>query len=107
TARLIGAAGGGEWAQAVRAALRQIEGPYGLAVLDARQPDRIVAARNGSPVVIGLGQREMFVASDAAALVRHTRQVVFLDDREMAEVDAGGLRTVTLHDRPPRQSRAE
>src|SRR5262249_30075821 len=106
-AHLIEAAGDGELTQAVRAALRQIEGTYGLAVLDARQPDRIVAARNGSPVVIGLGQREMFVASDAAALVRHTRQVVFLDDREMAEVDAGGLRTVTLDDRPTRKSPAE
>jgi glucosamine--fructose-6-phosphate aminotransferase (isomerizing) len=100
-------AGGGDLAQAVRAALRQIEGTYGLAVLDARQPDRIVAARNGSPVVIGLGQEEMFVASDAAALVRHTRQVVYLDDREMAEIDASGLRTATLDDRPTSKSPAE
>ncbi|MDX2170561.1 MAG: glutamine--fructose-6-phosphate transaminase (isomerizing) [Deltaproteobacteria bacterium] len=91
---------GGELDQAVRQALSAIQGTYGLAVLDARQPDRIVAARNGSPVVIGLGDKEMFVASDVAALVRYTEQVVYLDDREVAIVDAGGYRTVTLDDQP-------
>jgi glucosamine--fructose-6-phosphate aminotransferase (isomerizing) len=91
---------GGELDQAVRQALMSIEGTYGLAVLDARQPNRIVAARNGSPVVIGVGEREMFVASDVAALVRYTEQVVYLDDREVALVDAGGYKTVTLDDRP-------
>ena len=91
---------GGELDQAVRQALMSIEGTYGLAVLDARQPTRIVAARNGSPVVIGVGDREMFVASDVAALVRYTEQVVYLDDREVAVVDAGGYKTVTLDDRP-------
>src|SRR5262245_3312903 len=106
-AHLIEAAGEDDPAQAVRAALRQIEGTYGLVVLDARRPDRIFAARNGSPVVVGLGQQEMFVASDAAALVRHTRQVVYLDDRELAEIDAGGLRTATLDDRPTSKSPAE
>src|SRR5262245_29790260 len=105
-AHLIEAAGG-DLAGAVRSALRQIEGTYGLLVLDARQPDRIVAARNGSPVVVGLGQQEMFVASDAAALVRHTRQVVYLDDRELAEIDAAGLRTTTLDDRPTSKAPAE
>ena len=80
-----------------------IEGTYGLAVIDARHPDRIVVARNGSPVVIGIGEREMFVASDVAALVRHTRQVVYLDDGELATIDADGYRTVTLDDRPTQQ----
>ena len=56
------------------------------AVLDARYPDRVVAARNGSPVVLGIGDKEMFVASDVAALVRYTRQVVHLDDGEVATV---------------------
>ena len=91
---------GGELDQAVRQALMAIEGTYGIAALDARQPDRIVAARNGSPVVIGLGEREMFVASDVAALVRYTEQVVYLDDREVAVIDAGGYKTGTLDDRP-------
>src|SRR5262249_1631678 len=79
-AHLIEAAGG-DLAGAVRSALRQIEGTYGLLVLDARQPDRIVAARNGSPVVVGLGQQEMFVASDAAAPLPHTPPVGHLDHR--------------------------
>jgi glutamine---fructose-6-phosphate transaminase (isomerizing) len=100
-------ADGDDLTQAVRAALAAIEGTYGLAVVDARHPDRIVVARNGSPVVIGIGQREMFVASDAAALVRHTRQVVYLDDREVATIDADGYRTVTLDDRPTQKRPSE
>jgi glucosamine--fructose-6-phosphate aminotransferase (isomerizing) len=91
---------GGELDQAVRQALMAIDGTYGIAVIDARQPDRIVAARNGSPVVLGVGDREMFVASDVAALVRYTEQVVYLDDREVAVLEAGGYRTSTLDDRP-------
>jgi len=91
---------GGELDQAVRHALNSIDGTYGIAALDVRHPDRIVAARNGSPVVIGVGDREMFVASDVAALVRYTEQVVYLDDREVAVVETGGFRTATLDDRP-------
>ena len=81
---------------AVRASLRLVSGAYGLAVLDAARPDAIVVARNGSPVVIGIGEREMFVASDQAALVRHVRQVVHLDDGELAAVRADGFSTSTL-----------
>jgi glucosamine--fructose-6-phosphate aminotransferase (isomerizing) len=76
--------------EAVREALRVVEGTYGLVVLDAKRPDELVVARNGSPIVLGLGDGEMFVASDVAALVRHTRQVVFLADGELATVSAGG-----------------
>jgi glucosamine--fructose-6-phosphate aminotransferase (isomerizing) len=79
----------------VREALARIEGTYGIAVLHADFPDRIVAARNGSPVVLGIGENEMFVASDVAALVRHTRQVVTLDDGEMATLSASEYRTYT------------
>ena len=99
-AHLIEAADGSDLDQAVRRALRAVQGTYGVAVVDARQPDRVVAARNGSPVVIGVGDREMFVASDVAALVRHTQQVVYLDDREVAVIDAQGFRTGTLDDQP-------
>src|SRR6267378_4842005 len=80
---------------AVRAALRLVTGTYGLAVLDAARPEAIVVARNGSPVVLGVGEREMFVASDAAALVRQTRRVVYLDDGEVALVRADGYETAT------------
>ncbi|WP_371521582.1 glutamine--fructose-6-phosphate transaminase (isomerizing) [Kitasatospora sp. NBC_01300] len=86
---------GVELEDAVRAALGRVVGTYGIAVLDAEQPDRIVAARNGSPIVLGLGEKEMFVASDVSALVRYTRQVVHLEDGELATVRADGFRTFT------------
>jgi glutamine---fructose-6-phosphate transaminase (isomerizing) len=79
----------------VREALRYVEGTYGIAVLHADFPDRIVVARNGSPVVLGIGEKEMFVASDVAALVSHTRQVITLDDGEMATLKADDYRTYT------------
>jgi glucosamine--fructose-6-phosphate aminotransferase (isomerizing) len=84
--------------QAVRWALRQVVGAYGIAVVDADHPDRVVVARNGSPVLLGVGEKEMFVASDVAALVGYTRQVVYLDDGELATLTAGGYRTYTLDD---------
>ncbi|MFG2844534.1 glutamine--fructose-6-phosphate transaminase (isomerizing) [Kitasatospora sp. NPDC048296] len=86
---------GVELEDAVRAALGRVVGTYGIAVLDAEQPDRIVVARNGSPIVLGLGEKEMFVASDVSALVRYTRQVVHLEDGELATVRADGFRTFT------------
>ncbi|MBO0916961.1 glutamine--fructose-6-phosphate transaminase (isomerizing) [Streptomyces sp. NBC_01260] len=79
----------------VREALRSVEGTYGIAVMHADFNDRIVVARNGSPVVLGIGEKEMFVASDVAALVTHTRQVVTLDDGEMATLKADDFRTYT------------
>ncbi|MEU6849508.1 glutamine--fructose-6-phosphate transaminase (isomerizing) [Actinacidiphila alni] len=79
----------------VREALRAVEGTYGLAVLHRDFADRIVVARNGSPVVLGIGEKEMFVASDVAALVAHTRQVVTLQDGEMATLKADDFRTYT------------
>ncbi|MEV4560210.1 glutamine--fructose-6-phosphate transaminase (isomerizing) [Kitasatospora sp. NPDC049285] len=85
----------GELEDAVRAALKLVVGTYGIAVLDAEQPDRIVVARNGSPIVLGIGEKEMFAASDVAALVRYTRQVVHLEDGELATVRADGFRTFT------------
>lgn len=105
-AHLIEAAYQGDLEQAVREALRSVQGTYGLVVIDGRHPDRIVAARNGSPVVIGIGEKEMFVASDVAALVRHTQQIVYLDDREIASIEAGGFRTSTLDDEPTTKSPA-
>ncbi|HBF79399.1 MAG TPA: glutamine--fructose-6-phosphate transaminase (isomerizing), partial [Streptomyces sp.] len=79
----------------VREALKSVEGTYGIAVLHADFNDRIVVARNGSPVVLGIGEKEMFVASDVAALVAHTRQIVTLDDGEMATLKADDFRTYT------------
>ncbi|WP_042372655.1 glutamine--fructose-6-phosphate transaminase (isomerizing) [Streptacidiphilus neutrinimicus] len=84
-----------ELEDAVRGALARVVGTYGIAVLDAERPDRIVVARNGSPIVLGIGEKEMFAASDVAALVRYTRQVVHLDDGELATVRADGFSTFT------------
>ena len=95
-AHLIASTGASDLEEAVRQALMSVVGTYGIVVLDARQPDRVVAARNGSPVVLGIGDKEMFVASDIAALVRYTRQVVHLDDGEVATVRADGFTATTL-----------
>jgi glucosamine--fructose-6-phosphate aminotransferase (isomerizing) len=77
----------------VAEALAAIEGTYGVAVLHADFPDRIVVARNGSPLIIGVGEKEMHVASDLGALVRYTTTVAHLDDGEMATVTATGFTT--------------
>jgi glutamine---fructose-6-phosphate transaminase (isomerizing) len=87
---------------AVIEALGVVNGTYAIAVLDTRSPDQIVVARNGSPLVIGIAEREMFIASDVAALVRHTSSVVHLEDGEIAIVTASGFRTIT-HDREQTQ----
>jgi glutamine---fructose-6-phosphate transaminase (isomerizing) len=81
---------------AVRRVLRHVEGTYGLVVMDTSHPNELVVARNGSPIVLGIGASEMFVASDVAALVRYTRQVVYLDDAEVATVHATDYRVVSL-----------
>ena len=82
----------------VRDALGAVVGTYGLAVLHADFPDRIVVARNGSPLVVGVGDKEMYVASDLAAIVRHTTTVAMLDDGEMATVTESGFTTMRHSD---------
>jgi glucosamine--fructose-6-phosphate aminotransferase (isomerizing) len=99
-AHLIAAMQADTLLDAVRQMLRIVSGTYGLAVLDAERPESIVVARNGSPVILGIGEREMFVASDVAALVRHTQNVVHLDDGDVAVVRADGYETYTLDGGP-------
>jgi glucosamine--fructose-6-phosphate aminotransferase (isomerizing) len=82
--------------QAVLAALRHVEGTYGIAVISNRDPGKIVAARKGSPLLLGVGDGEYFVASDAAAILSHTREVVYLDDGDVAVVDRDGYRVVDV-----------
>ena len=81
---------------AVIRTLHRVEGAYGLVVLDIKNPDQLVVARNGSPIVLGLGENEMFVASDVSALVRYTRQVIYLEDGEIATITASAYHTKTL-----------
>ncbi|MFC4056846.1 glutamine--fructose-6-phosphate transaminase (isomerizing) [Planomonospora corallina] len=79
--------------EAVRLALKRVVGTYGIAVIDSERPGEVVVARNGSPIVLGIGEKEMFAASDVAALVRYTRQVVHLEDGELAVLRADGFNT--------------
>jgi len=81
---------------AVRRALTQVKGTYGVAVVCRQEPDKLVVARNGSPIAIGVGDGEHIVASDASAIVAHTRKVLYLEDGEMAVVTADSVRTTTL-----------
>ena len=75
---------------AVRRALGQLRGLFGIVLVHAGDPGKVVAARNGPPLVIGIGEREFLVASDVPAILDHTRDVVFLGDEEMAVITAGG-----------------
>src|SRR5712672_1558684 len=77
-------------------ALRQVEGTYGIAVISSNEPDTIVAARRGSPLLVAIGNGENFVASDASAVLAHTRSVVYLDDGEIAEVKPTDYRIMDL-----------
>ena len=88
----------GNLTSAVRLALMEVEGTYGIVVLCSREPDRMVVARKGSPLIIGVGEGENFVASDAAAIVEYTRQVVYLEDGEIAEICCDKFRTMTIDD---------
>jgi len=86
--------------QAVLAALGEVSGTYGIAVIAADEPDKLVVARKGSPLIIGVGQEEYVVASDAAAILEHTANVVYLNDNELAVITREGMRTLTLDNVP-------
>ena len=86
--------------EAVQCALREVTGTYGIAVLSADEPDKLVVARKGSPLIIGVGAKEYVVASDASAVIEHTANVIYLNDNEMAVVSRSGLRTMTIDNVP-------
>ncbi len=86
--------------KAVREALLLVKGTYGIAVICSDEPDVLVAARNGSPIVLGIGDDEYFVASDVAAIAGHTCNVTYLDDNEMAVLHRDNLVIKTIDDRP-------
>ncbi len=88
----------GDLVEAVRLALNEVDGTYGIAVISRHEPDKLIVARRGSPLVIGLGDGEYFIGSDAAAIVGHTRQVVYLEDGEMAVLTRGNYEIKTIKD---------
>jgi glucosamine--fructose-6-phosphate aminotransferase (isomerizing) len=85
--------------EAFRRTLNKLEGAYGLVVIHSDYPNMILGAREGSPLVIGLGEGEYFIASDASAIVSHTKNVIYLDDKEMVVVDGDSYRTRTIDNR--------
>jgi glucosamine--fructose-6-phosphate aminotransferase (isomerizing) len=77
-------------------ALEKLEGTYGIAVLSEDYPDRIIAARNGSPLILGVGEGEILIASDASAIVEYTRRVVYIDEREVVDIQRDSYQTYDL-----------
>jgi glucosamine--fructose-6-phosphate aminotransferase (isomerizing) len=86
--------------EAVRLALHSVVGAYAIVVLSLDNPNQLVAARKGSPLVIGVGKNEYFLASDATPIVEYTNEVVYLNDREIAVVNTDGLTIKTVEDIP-------
>ena len=91
----------GRLERAVKAALAEVTGSYAIGVVSTAAPDRLIAAKQGAgSVVVGLGRGEMFIASDIPAILSHTRDVVILEDNEVAVVTADGVELSTLDDEP-------
>lgn len=88
-----------EFETAVRLALLEVEGTYGIACLSAKEPDKIVVARKGSPLMLGIGNEEILVASDAAAIINYTKNVIYLEDGEMATLERGSFHLKTVEDK--------
>ena len=86
--------------EAVRQALTQVVGTYGIAVISRDDPDLLIAARKGSPLILGVGEGEYFLGSDAAPLVEHTRKVVYLSDGEMVTIRRSGYDVKTVENVP-------
>ena len=85
---------------AVTQALKVVDGTYGIAVVSMREPEKIVAARMGSPLIIGVGEKETLIASDASALIGHTDQAIYLNDGELAVCTAGNVEVLDLASQP-------
>ena len=84
---------------AVFAAMKRIEGTYGLVVISLKHPDKLIAVRKGSPLIIGIGENEYFITSDVNAIIIHTKRVIYLQDDELCVVKADGFEISTLDKR--------
>ncbi|MBZ0097789.1 MAG: glutamine--fructose-6-phosphate transaminase (isomerizing), partial [Taibaiella sp.] len=83
-----------ELEDAVRVALNQVVGAYAIVVIDRSNPDQLIAARKGSPLVIGIGDNEFFIASDASPIIEYTKNVIYLDDQEYGVINRDGSYTI-------------
>ena len=101
-AHLVEEAYAGDLADAVRSALRQAHGAYAVAVMHAAEPTRLVGARMNVPLIVGIGEGENFLASDVAAVLAHTSKVIFLEEGDVADIDANSV-VVTGIDGSPRE----
>ena len=106
-AHLIGSYYDRDIFQAVCQALNQVEGTFGIAVVCAREPDKIITARRCSPIVIGVGDGETIIASDASAIIAYTQRVVYLDDNDIAIVTSDGIDIRDLDNSPVTRTIAE
>ncbi len=104
---LIGDRYDGNLFQAVCDALHQVEGTFGIAVISVKEPGKIITARRGSPIVLGIGEGETIIASDAAAILTHTQRVIYLDDNDIAIVTADSIEIRDLHNVPVNREVAE
>ncbi len=85
--------------KSVQFALNEVVGTYGIAVIYNNEPDKLIVARKGSPLVVGLGENENFIASDVSALLSYTKQIVYLDDGELAVITKDGFTVKTISDK--------
>ena len=99
-AHLVGKYYGGDLKIALEKALGKVRGTYGVVVMHIDEPGRLVAARMGSPIVVGGQENEYFVASDATPILPYTKKVIFLDDGEIADITRSGLNICTLENKP-------
>src|SRR6185436_14756780 len=90
----------GDLKKAVLDTLKQVQGSYALAIFSSEDPERFFAARKDSPLVIGLGEKENFLASDVPALLAHTRRVIFLEDGDIAEITSDAVRIFDVNGQP-------
>lgn len=86
----------GDLEEATREALKSVEGAYAIGVISTRDPEKLVAARYGSPLIVGVGEKEYFIASDVPAILNHTREIIFLDEGQLATLTPEGVKVTTL-----------
>ncbi|MBO1223272.1 MAG: glutamine--fructose-6-phosphate transaminase (isomerizing) [Candidatus Scalindua sediminis] len=99
-AHLIESYFSGNIENAVRCALKEIEGAYGLAIISLDEPEKLIAARHGSPLIVGIGKGEYFITSDVAAILEYTKNVVYLEDNEIAVLTRDDMVTTDINNVP-------